>query len=138
MVNLTLTLSSDMALRNTPTLANQSPGVNNNNLLNNNLATNSQASLGSPYAVLETVPRNEVIPTRVDGVTMSTFIESKAARTQEVVLSPIDHDYIFGSWEPGMTVKFDISNNNKAENSLLNCNCLSNGKSAQFYALNTS
>ena len=48
------------------------------------------------------------------------------------------HDYIFGSWEPGMTVKFDISNNNKAENSLLNCNCLSNGKSAQFYALNTT
>ena len=55
-------------------------------------------------------------------MTMSTFIESKAARTQEVVLSLIDHDYIFGSWEPGMTVKFDISNNNKAENSLLNCN----------------
>ena len=115
---------------------NHSPGVNNNN---NSLSeinilpaadTNIRASLGSPYAVLETTPRNEVIPNNVDSVTMSWFIESKAARTQEDVLGPIDHDYIFGSWEPGTTIKFDISNNasninsnnNKAEYSLVNCN----------------
>ena len=42
-----------------------------------------EASFGSPYAVLDTTPRNVGIPNQVNGVTMSWFIESKADQTQE-------------------------------------------------------
>ena len=36
---------------------------------------------------------------------------SEADQTKEVNLSPTDHDYIFGSWDPGMIVKFHNCNN---------------------------
>ena len=48
---------------------------------------------------------------------------SEADQTKEVNLSPTDHDYIFGSWDPGMIVKFHncnntdtINNNNSIDN----------------------
>ena len=97
-----------------------------NNLNNRSLGeVNNLASLGNPYAVIEASPSNVVIPKHDDGVTMSCFTKSEAAQTQEVIVSPMDHDYIFGSWEPGMTIKFNNiinNNNNKAEYSLNNCN----------------